>query len=286
MLDLKAKYEILSYCVGDTKAGTKMGKMQLKNLTTNSIMNCVLWEETLNRTQDSATRVGNIIKIITASYNEKYNNCLLNNFEVLEQATLGIDKEKRDEIFQEIIDIINSFKDEKLKTFVLDIFKNNEEIIKLAPAAKQMHHNYIGGLLMHTLECAQIAQTLLPKFKKKLNRDEVLAAAILHDIGKIYEYDINEESGIIDYNEKFKKDWITHSQYGFTLCMSNGFLNIAKMIAAHHGRADWGAMIDLGERDLEPFYYIIHHVDDLSAKFGATSVNDLKSLQNKRKEDV
>ena len=278
MLDLKAKYEILSYCVGDTKAGTKMGKMQLKNLTTNSIMNCVLWEETLNRTHDSATRVGNIIKIITASYNEKYNNCLLNNFEVLEQATLGIDKEKRDEIFQEIIDIINSFKDEKLKTFVLDIFKNNEEIIKLAPAAKQMHHNYIGGLLMHTLECAQIAQTLLPKFKKKLNRDEVIAAAILHDIGKIYEYDINEESGVIDYNEKFKKDWITHSQYGFTLCMSNGFLNIAKMIAAHHGRADWGAMIDLGERDLEPFYYIIHHVDDLSAKFGATSVNDLKSL--------
>lgn len=278
MLDLKAKYEILSYCVGDTKAGTKMGKMQLKNLTTNSIMNCVLWEETLNRTQDSATRVGNIIKIITASYNEKYNNCLLNNFEVLEQATLGIDKEKRDEIFQEIIDIINSFKDEKLRTFVLDIFKNNEEIIKLAPAAKQMHHNYIGGLLMHTLECAQIAQTLLPKFKKKLNRDEVLAAAILHDIGKIYEYDINPESGVIDYNEKFKKDWITHSQYGFTLCMSNGFLNIAKMIAAHHGRADWGAMIDLGERDLEPFYYIIHHVDDLSAKFGATSVNDLKSL--------
>lgn len=278
MLDLKAKYEILSYCVGDTKAGTKMGKMQLKNLTTNSIMNCVLWEETLNRTQDSATRVGNIIKIITASYNEKYNNCLLNNFEVLEQATLGIAEEKRDEIFQEIIDIINSFKDEKLRTFVLDIFKNNEEIIKLAPAAKQMHHNYIGGLLMHTLECAQIAQTLLPKFKKKLNRDEVLAAAILHDIGKIYEYDINEESGVIDYNEKFKKDWITHSQYGFTLCMSNGFLNIAKMIAAHHGRADWGAMIDLGERDLEPFYYIIHHVDDLSAKFGATSVNDLKSL--------
>lgn len=278
MLDLKAKYEILSYCVGDTKAGTKMGKMQLKNLTTNSIMNCVLWEETLNRTQDSATRVGNIIKIITASYNEKYNNCLLNNFEVLEQATLGIAEEKRNEIFQEIIDIINSFKDEKLKTFVLDIFKNNEEIIKLAPAAKQMHHNYIGGLLMHTLECAQIAQTLLPKFKKKLNRDEVLAAAILHDIGKIYEYDINPESGVIDYNEKFKKDWITHSQYGFTLCMSNGFLNIAKMIAAHHGRADWGAMIDLGERDLEPFYYIIHHVDDLSAKFGATSVNDLKSL--------
>ena len=80
MLDLKAKYEILSFSVGDTKAGTKMGKMQLKNLNDNSIMNCVLWEETLNRTEDIATRSGNIIKIITASYNDKYNNCLLNNF--------------------------------------------------------------------------------------------------------------------------------------------------------------------------------------------------------------
>ena len=99
----------------------------------------------------------------------------------------------------------------------------------------------------------------------------------MHDIGKIFEYDINLESGMIEYNEQFRKDWLTHSQYGYSLCMSNGFYNIAKMIAAHHGRADWGAMIDLGERDLEPFYYIIHHIDDLSAKFGATSVNDIKN---------
>ena len=90
MLDKNAKYEILSFSIGDTKAGTKMGKMQLKNLENSSILNCVLWEETLNRTDDISTRVGNIIKIITASYNEKYNNCLLNNFEVIEQATLGI----------------------------------------------------------------------------------------------------------------------------------------------------------------------------------------------------
>lgn len=278
MLDLKAKYEILSFSVGDTKAGTKMGKMQIKNLSNNSILNCVLWEETLNRTEDISTRVGNIIKIITGSYNEKYNNCLLNNFEVIEVATLGIDEEKREVLFQELIEIINNFQDEKIKTFVLDILNSNKETFIVAPAAKQMHHNYIGGLLVHTLECAQFALTVLPKCKKYLNKDEVVAAAILHDIGKIFEYEINLESGVIEYNEQFKKDWITHSQYGYTLCMSNGFLNIAKMIASHHGRSDWGAMIDLGEKDLEPFYYIIHHVDDLSAKFGATSVNDIKNL--------
>lgn len=278
MLDLNAKYEILSFSIGDTKAGTKMGKMQIKNINDSSILNCVLWEETLNRTADISTRVGNIIRIITASYNEKYNNCLLNNFEVVEQAILGLDEGKREEYFNKILEVVNAFNNEELKKFLLDILLNNKEKFKIAPAAKQMHHNYIGGLVLHTFECVEMAQTVLTKTKKYLNKEEVLAAAILHDIGKIYEYDINLESGMIDYNEQFKKDWISHSQYGYTLCMSNGFLNIAKMIASHHGRADWGAMIDLGERDLEPFYYIIHHVDDLSAKFGATSVNDVKNL--------
>jgi len=276
MLDLKAKYEILSFSIGDTKAGTKMGKMQLKNLDNSSILNCVLWEETLNRISDSATRSGNIIRIITASYNEKFNNCLLNNFEVLEQAKLGIDEDLRNEYYNKIIDVINSFKNEKLKNFILDFYTNNKDKILVAPAAKQMHHNYIGGLLMHTIECIEIAQNLFEKLKKYLNKDEVLAAVILHDIGKIFGYEINPESGLIEYNEQFRKDWISHSQYAYTLCMNQGFLNMAKMIAAHHGRTDWGAMIDLGERDLEPFYYIIHHIDDLSAKFGATSVNDLK----------
>lgn len=277
MLDKNANYEILSFSIGDTKAGTKMGKMQLKNLNNSSVLNCVLWEETLNRTDDISTRVGNIIRIITASYNEKYNNCLLNNFEVIEQATLGISEEKREECFNKIINAVKEFQNEKLKTFVFDLLTTNKDAFVTAPAAKQMHHNYIGGLVMHTLECVEIAQTILPKLKKELNKDEVIAAAILHDIGKIFEYQINLDSGIIEYNEQFRKDWLTHSQYGYTLCMSNDFLNIAKMIAAHHGRSDWGAMIDLGERDLEPFYYIIHHIDDLSAKFGATSVNDIKN---------
>ena len=200
MLDLKAKYEILSFSVGDTKAGTKMGKMQLKNLNDNSIMNCVLWEETLNRTEDIATRSGNIIKIITASYNDKYNNCLLNNFEVIEVATLGIDENKREELFNKLLAYVDGFSNEKLKDFVKEILLNNKEQIKVAPAAKQMHHNYIGGLLVHTVECVEIALGVLPKFKKQLNKDEVLAAAILHDIGKIFEYTINVDNFIKNYD--------------------------------------------------------------------------------------
>ena len=57
--------------------------------------------------------------------------------------------------------------------------------------------------------------------------------------------------------------------------MTAGFPRIAKMIAAHHGRADWGSLIDLSQKDLEPYVYVLHHIDDLSAKFGKTSVADL-----------
>lgn len=49
MLDFSQLYEVVIFSVGDTKAGTKMGKLQLKNLEDGSILNCILWEETLNR---------------------------------------------------------------------------------------------------------------------------------------------------------------------------------------------------------------------------------------------
>ncbi|MGN0014256.1 MAG: HD domain-containing protein, partial [Candidatus Gastranaerophilaceae bacterium] len=127
----------------------------------------------------------------------------------------------------------------------------------------------------HSLECMQIADKVVDMFPVKLNRDEVVAASIIHDLGKIFEYNMNKESGKIDYSEGFYETWISHSQWGFTTCMTGGFPRIAKMIAAHHGRSDWGSMIDLNQKDLEPYVYVLHHIDDLSAKFGKVSVADL-----------
>ena len=55
--------------------------------------------------------------------------------------------------------------------------------------------------------------------------------------------------------------------------MNQGFKEIAKMIAAHHGRTDWGAIVDLNQKDLEPAAYLMHHIDDLSAKYGKVNVS-------------
>ena len=272
MFSTDIHYEVITFSIGDTKAGTKMGKLQLKDTENNEVLNCILWEEALNRMDTKLFRTGNILRIVSGSFNEKFNNCLVNSLELIKEAKTGLEPAEREETYKELETYINKISDEKLKTFVAEIYAKNKDKILVTPGAKLMHHNYIGGLMVHTLECLQYAEVNLNAFFQRVNKDEVYAACLLHDIGKIFEYTIDLESGLIDYDENFKKEWITHSQYGFTICMSAGFKRIAKMIATHHARADWGAIVDLDTKDLEPIYYLVHHIDDLSAKFGKTSV--------------
>lgn len=271
MFNTEDLYEVVIFSIGDTKAGTKMGKLQLKNTQDETLLNCILWEETLNRFDSKIFRTGNLVRIVSATFNEKFNNCLVSALELVEEAKLGLEPEQIEQYYIKLQNYINKIKDEKLHTFVKDLFAKYEKEFKIMPAAKLMHHNYIGGLLVHTVECAEFAELNMANFASKLNEDEVYAACLLHDFGKIFEYTIDTETGLIDYAPNFREEWITHSQYGFSICMTAGFKMVAKMIAAHHGRAEWGAIIDLNQKDLEPELYIIHFIDNLSAKFGKIS---------------
>ena len=266
-------YEVVIFSIGDTKAGTKMGKLQLKDTKDDSILNCILWEEALNRMDSKLFRTGNLLRIVSGSFNEKFNNCLVSALELVKEAKTGLDLADREKLYEGIISYVNNFKNEKLKNFILNYFEEHKNLIMVMPAAKLMHHNYVGGLLQHIYECLQFAEINMALFAHPLDEDEIYGACILHDIGKIFEYTIDVETGLVDYAEVLQKEWITHSQYGFTICMANGFNKIARMIAAHHGRAEWGAIIDLNEKDLEPELYFIHIVDNLSAKFGKINIS-------------
>ena len=275
MFSTELNYEVVTFSIGDTKAGTKMGKLQLKDIENDELLNCILWEEALNRMDSKLFRCGNVLRIVSGSFNEKFNNCLVNSLELVKEAKTGLDEKEREEVYKELETYISKIKDEKLRAFVADTYAANKEKMLVAPGAKLMHHNYIGGLMVHILECLKYADVNMDAFFQRINHDDVYAACLLHDIGKVFEYTVDLESGLIDYDENFRKEWITHSQYGFSLCMNAGFKKIARMIAAHHARAEWGAIIDLNEKDLEPILYLVHHIDDLSAKFGKTNVNML-----------
>ncbi len=276
MFSTEDLYEVVIFSIGDTKAGTKMGKLQLKNTTDETLLNCILWEETLNRFDNKIFRTGNLVRIVSASFNEKFNNCLVSALELIQEAKLGLEKPEIEQYWTTLQSFINKINDENLRNFVSEQFSKYENEFKIMPAAKLMHHNYIGGLLVHTVECAQYAQNNMAQFTYKTNEDEIYAACLLHDFGKIFEYTINTETGLIDYAPNFREEWISHSQYGFSICMNAGFKKVAKMIAAHHGRAEWGAIIDLDQKDLEPELYLIHFIDNLSAKFGKISTRLLE----------
>ena len=279
MFSTDVDYEIVNFSVGDTKAGTKMGKLQLKNMEDNSTLNCILWEETLNRFDSKIFRTGNLVRIVSASFNEKFNNCLISALELIKEAKLGLNENEIEQYWAKLQSYISKIKDEKLRQFVAELFEKHAQSFKIMPAAKLMHHNYIGGLLVHTVECAEFAELNMNKFTYQANEDEIYAACLLHDFGKIFEYTIDIETGLIDYAQGFREEWISHSQYGFCICMNAGFKKIAKMIAAHHGRAEWGAIIDLDQKDLEPELYLIHFIDNLSAKFGKISTRLLEKKE-------
>ncbi len=280
MFNTEDTYEVVIFSVGDTKAGTKMGKLQLKNTVDNTLLNCILWEETLNRFDSKIFRTGNLVRIVSASFNEKYNNCLVSALELIKEAKLGLDENEINQYYTKLQSYINRISDEKLRNFVAEQFDKYSDQFRVAPAAKLMHHNYIGGLLVHTVECAEFAELNLAKFSYKANPDEIYAACLLHDFGKIFEYTVDLETGLIDYTPNFREEWISHSQYGFCICMNAGFKMVAKMIAAHHGRTEWGAIIDLDQKDLEPELYLIHFIDNLSAKFGKINTRLLSKKED------
>src|SRR5574344_1577014 len=149
MFDTETIYEVVVFTVGDTKAGTKMGKLQLRSTRDESVLNCILWEETLNRFDEKIFRSGNLVRIVSGTFNEKFNNCLISAIELVKEAKLGLDETQRNNIFNEILSYTNNFKNEKLKDFIIEYFKTHENEIKIAPAAKRCHHNYLGGLLIH-----------------------------------------------------------------------------------------------------------------------------------------
>ena len=93
-----------------------------------------------------------------------------------------------EDMFREIMTFISGLQNIFIQTLLENIF-NNEEIqarFKTSTAAKSLHHNYAGGLLEHTLSVVKLCDFMCGRYTI-VNREILIAAAMLHDIGKIWE---------------------------------------------------------------------------------------------------
>ncbi|MBN2016486.1 HD domain-containing protein [Candidatus Dojkabacteria bacterium] len=96
-------------------------------------------------------------------------------------------------MFTEIQEIINNVQNKHLKKLLKGIFEDDSFVkrYKRSPAAEKVHHDFIGGLMEHTLEMNDISKALL-KYYQDANKDLVASGVILHDIGKVYELEVKK----------------------------------------------------------------------------------------------
>ncbi|MBW1780020.1 MAG: HD domain-containing protein [Deltaproteobacteria bacterium] len=165
-------------------------------------------------------------------------------------------------------EILRDIGDAQLKKLI-DSFLADRTFVarfKMAPAAKSFHHNYLGGLLEHTLSVCHMVMQVAAHYPQ-LDRDLLITSAFLHDVGKTRElaYDL-----LIDYTDEGRL--VGHVVLGVAMVDEKlGALNdfpedvairLKHLILSHHGQYDFGSPKQ--PKFLEAF--ALHLIDDLDAK--------------------
>ncbi len=152
-----------------------------------------------------------------------------------------------DKMFERILQIADSVKTWYLKKLLEEFLKDEEFVCKFktAPAAKKMHHAYIGGLLEHSLSMALLTDKIAGHYSG-IDRDLLLVGIILHDIGKIREFDYTTR---IDYSDEGRL--LGHIVIGIQmidekLVKIENFpeeqaVLLKHLIASHHGTREFGS---------------------------------------------
>ena len=152
---------------------------------------------------------------------------------------------------------------------LVDRFLSDRQFIqrfKRAPAAKNFHHNYLGGLLEHTLSVCQVCRYVIEHYPE-LDKDMMLAGGFLHDIGKTKELRFDR---VIDYTDEGRL--LGHVVLGIgmvdeKLTDIKDFpqelaVRLKHLIISHHGQFEFGS--PKRPKFLEAF--ALHLIDDLDAK--------------------
>lgn len=177
-----------------------------------------------------------------------------------------------DALYEQITDFVSSIEHPMIRKLMENIVIHDEAVVsafKTHSAAKNMHHNYMGGLLEHTVSVTQICDFMSTRYKH-LNRDLLIATAILHDIGKIYELSKLPENDYTDDGQMLGHIIIGTELVTAECAKIPGFPHelqslIKHSILAHHGEYEFGS--PKLPSTMEAF--ILHGADNLDAKLKA-----------------
>ncbi len=178
-----------------------------------------------------------------------------------------------DVMWARTVEILGKIEDPNIAALI-QAFLNDEKLIrgfKTAPAAAQLHHAYIGGLLEHTLNVLELALLVIPRYPR-LSLDLVLAGVFLHDIGKTSELEYATNFAYTDEGQLVghivqAAIWIDRKAEEVSRQMGMAFPEEVKsvlqhIVLAHHGSYEFGSprLPALAEA------IAVHHLDNIDAK--------------------
>lgn len=174
----------------------------------------------------------------------------------------------KEELANQIRMHINEIKDKDIRLVVIELFKEYHEAFFEFPAAMTNHHNYVRGLAEHVTTMIKIAKELCNIYPM-LNRDLLIGAIILHDLGKVIELSgpvatiYTVEGRLLGHISIIvgKIDAIIEK---FNL-NSESVLLLKHAVLAHHGKLEFGSPV----LPLIPEAEILHFIDNIDARMNA-----------------
>ena len=171
-------------------------------------------------------------------------------------------------MFHRLEEVVSSVKNSYLRRLLEQIFSDSEIVrkFKLAPAAKGLHHVYLGGLLEHTLSVIDLCQMVCQHYQD-LNRDLLIAGAVLHDLGKIDELSYSRSFNYTDQGRLLGHILMECQTVEKEIDKIEGFpaelrLQLLHLLASHHGTYEFGS--PRRPKTLEAL--VLHYLDDMDAK--------------------
>lgn len=185
-----------------------------------------------------------------------------------------------DEMMNKLLCIIETLDDVYIKDLLFAVLHDNEigRRLKIWAAGKTIHHAYQGGLLEHLLSCVELANHLSPFYK--VNRNFVVAGALLHDLCKVYEL---TDGAMVEYTEEGRL--VGHLINGVELLdrfatKIKDFPSVTRMhlkhiLVSHHGEYEYGSpkLPQTSEA------LLVHHIDLIDSKMNSFQAAKLSDRQ-------
>ena len=185
------------------------------------------------------------------------------------------------DLWRQLLGFVESFTNPHLKLLLTTVLDDPALALayREAPAAKQLHHAWLGGLLEHVISLCTLADRVAPHYQL-IDRDLLLAGVILHDIGKV-----RELSWEIGFEYTIEGMLLGHIQIGAALAERTMDslpefppklkTLVLHMILSQHGKLEFGSP----KLPMIPEALVLNFLDDLDAKMQAVSSEFEKSAR-------